>query len=155
MSISTTIRKTTIAGTGAAAALILSAGLANAAVTVHGPGTGAEQTPPGSSDWFCGKVTVEPGNQAVEGADVTVTLNTSPATVRTVTTDATGGYCVDGTGFAPQVLFFGRTITLSVSPDPVSGKNAVYPNNGNPLGLSWFAANANGTNIENANIAYQ
>lgn len=155
MSISTAIRKTTIAGTGAAAALLMSAGLAHAAVTVHGPGTGAEKTPPGSSDWFCGKVTEEPGNHAVEGAAVTVTLNTSPVTTRTATTDATGGYCIDGTGFAPQVLLFGRTVTISVDPSTVNGNTATYPNNGNPIGLAWFVANANGTNIESANIAYQ
>lgn len=79
--------------------------------------------------------------------------------MRNTTTNATGGYCVDGTGFAGQV-FAGRTVTLDVDPDPLqfpSGVflDATYPNGGAPLDLVWFIANATGTNITNANIAYQ
>lgn len=40
MSLLSTTRKAVTVGTGAAAAIIMSAGLAHAAVTVHGSGTG-------------------------------------------------------------------------------------------------------------------
>lgn len=159
MSIVSTARNVATVGAGAAAAVILSAGIASAAATVHGPGTGAELSP----GWLdvgkvCGKVTVEPGNHAVQGAVVTATI-TGTTTTGTATTNATGGYCISGAGL-DDVIFNGGTVTLSIDPDPLEHPAgtflpAHFPNGGAPLDLAWFQAHQSGLNATGANIAYK
>lgn len=153
------LARVALTGGSAACALALSMGTASAAATIQGPNTGAELTPPPrSSSQVCGKVTVEPGNYAVQGAVVTATI-TGTSTTGSATTNASGGYCINGSGFANKILT-GGTVTLSVDPSSVSHngvvKNATYPNGGEPLDEAWFAAHASGgLNATGANIAYQ
>lgn len=151
----TLVRKAAFTSAAAASALLMGASVAHAA-TVGPPGSGVEQSPPFfSANYVCGKVTTEPGNQAVSGATVTATLNTSPPKVASTTTNSSGGWCIHGDGYMTEVTLNGRSVALSVSPSSIGTLTPNYPNGGAPLDLAWFQAHQSGLNATGANIEYR
>lgn len=155
MTVTHLARKAALTGAAAASALLMGTSFAHAA-TVGAPGSGAEQSPPFfSANYVCGKVTTEPGNQAVIGATVTATLDTTPPQVKTTTTNSTGGWCIHGDGYAVEVTLNGRSVTLEVDPPNIGGLTPHLPNGGAPLDLAWFQAHQSGLNAVGANIEYK